>query len=142
MRRVLMAGLAAVVCSLLGAALYGEERGSSGPSTAATVPRLVRFSGVLKDQAGKPLVGPVDVGFLLYKEQAGGEPLWFETQTVQADGLGRYSVLLGAMHADGLPMDLFSSGEARWLGVQVGKLPEPPRVPGRYGPKRSELGFC
>ena len=37
--------------------------------------------------------------------------------------------LLGAMHADGLPVDLFTSGEAHWLGIQVGTQPEQqPRV--------------
>lgn len=66
--------------------------------------------------------------FALYAVEAGGEALWFETQTVEADAQGRYTVLLGAMHADGLPMDLFTSGEARWLGVSVGKLPEQARV--------------
>jgi hypothetical protein len=94
----------------------------------AAVPRLVRFSGVLKDAAGKPTHGVEDVTFSLYAIESGGEPLWFETQTVEADALGRYAVLLGAMHADGLPMDLFASGEARWLGVSVGKLPEQARV--------------
>jgi len=94
----------------------------------AVVPRLVRFSGMLKDAAGQPLHGAVEVSFLLYKEEAAGEPLWFETQTVEADAQGRYSVLLGAMHPDGLPIDLFTSGEARWLGVSVGRLPEQQRV--------------
>ena len=101
---------------------------AASSAAQAAVPRLVRFSGVLKDAAGKPTHGVVDVTFSLYAIESGGEPLWFETQTVEADSLGRYTVLLGAMHADGLPMDLFASGEARWLGVSVGKLPEQPRV--------------
>ncbi|MGH6630478.1 MAG: hypothetical protein ACREB3_12165, partial [Burkholderiales bacterium] len=92
------------------------------------MPRLIRFSGALKDAAGKPIASVQDLTFSLYGVEAGGEALWFETQPVEADALGRYSVLLGAMHPDGLPMDLFTSGEARWLGVSVGRLPEQARV--------------
>ncbi|MGH9649788.1 MAG: tail fiber domain-containing protein, partial [Terriglobales bacterium] len=91
-----------------------------------SVPRLIRFSGVLKDAAGKPSHGPQDVTFSLYAVEAGGEPLWFETQTLEADAQGRYTVLLGA--TQGLPVDLFASGEARWLGVSAGKLPEQARM--------------
>ncbi len=92
------------------------------------VPRLVRFSGTVRDAAGKPNHGAQDVTFSLYATESGGEALWFEAQTVEVDALGRYTVLLGALHPDGLPMALFTSGEARWLGVSVGKLPEQARV--------------
>lgn len=39
-------------------------------------------------------------------------------------------MLLGASHPDGLPPDLFNTGAARWLGVQVQVLgaPEQPRI--------------
>ncbi|MBI3933670.1 MAG: hypothetical protein HY316_03200, partial [Acidobacteria bacterium] len=71
--------------------------------TARTVPREVRFSGVLQDAAGNALTGVQGVTFALYAEQAGGAPLWLETQNVTADEQGRYAVLLGAMREDGLP---------------------------------------
>jgi len=131
MRRMFLVVVVAVVF-LSGVLVFAQD--SSFQSAGATqvskaaVPRLVRFSSVLKDAAGKATHGVEDVTFSLYAIESGGEPLWFETQTVEADALGRYTVLLGAMHADGLPMDLFSSGEARWLGVSVGKLPEQARV--------------
>lgn len=102
---------------------------AGGSSSQAVVPRLMKFSGVLRDATGKPVTGPVDVTFALYSSDAGGDPLWFETQSVQADDEGRYTSLIGVMHTDGLPMDLFASGEARWLGVQVGNEAEQkPRV--------------
>jgi hypothetical protein len=89
----------------------------------------MKFGGVLRDLAGKPLTGTVDVTFSLYSTEAGGSALWFETQSVQADELGRYTALVGAMHADGLPVELFASGEVRWLGIQVGSETEQqPRV--------------
>jgi hypothetical protein len=70
----------------------------------------------------------VGITFTLYKDQSLGAPLWLETQNVQADGSVRYTVLLGSSKPDGLPMDLFASGEARWLGVQVTGEAEQPRT--------------
>src|SRR3989304_5016943 len=84
-----------------------------------TVPREVRFSGVLQDAAGATVTGVQGVTFALYAEQTGGAPLWLETQNLTADEQGRYAVLVGAMREDGLPQEVFTSNEARWLGVQV-----------------------
>jgi hypothetical protein len=83
------------------------------------LPRVVRFNGVLQDGAGASLTGVQGVTFALYAEQQDGAPLWLETQAVEADAQGRYTVLLGSMRSDGLPQDVFTSNEARWLGVQV-----------------------
>src|SRR5712692_2129147 len=94
------------------------------------VPRLIKFAGTLKDAQGKPLSNTVGLTFAIYKEQEGGAPLWLETQNAQLDEQGHYSVLLGATKSEGLPLELFSSGAPRWLGVQV-QLPgevEAPRV--------------
>jgi hypothetical protein len=122
---------------------WGQSTGSAAPETPtagaaadssatvnapAVVPQLIKFSGTLVNLAGKPITGAVDVTFSLYSQESGGTPLWFETQTVQADSLGRYTALLGAMTPTGVPMELFASGEAHWLGVQVSNLPEQPRV--------------
>src|SRR5215469_9034911 len=101
----------------------------SAPSAAtAVVPTLVNFSGKLSDENGKPLSGIVGVTFLLYKDQQGGAPLWMETQNVQLDNGGHYSVLLGSTTSQGIPADVFSSGEARWLGVQQQSEAEQPRI--------------
>src|SRR6266436_5318569 len=97
---------------------------------ALPVPRLVKFAGTLKDELGKPRTGVVGVTFAIYKEQEGGAALWLETQNVEFDDQGHYTVLLGATRNEGLPLELFTSGESRWLGVQV-QLPgevEQPRV--------------
>jgi hypothetical protein len=95
---------------------------------AATVPRLVNFSGKATDTQGKAISGILGATFAIYKEESGGSPLWLETQNVQADAKGNYTVQLGATKPDGLPLDLFSSGEARWLGVTVNGGQEQPRV--------------
>ena len=43
---------------------------------------------------------------------------------MRPDENGYYSVLLGSETATGVPMELFASGEARWLGIQVERQPE------------------
>jgi trimeric autotransporter adhesin len=98
------------------------------PSASTDVPKLVRFSGTAMDDEGKPLSGVVGVTFSLYKDQEGGSPLWVETQNVQADATGHYTALLGSASVEGVPLSLFSSGEAQWLGVQVQGQPAQPRV--------------
>lgn len=100
----------------------------SGATEPAQVPRLVRFSGTLLDDSGKPRSGVAGITFLLYKDQEGGAPLWLETQNANLDTRGRYSVLLGAGKADGLPTELFASSEARWLAVKAEGQSEQPRV--------------
>ncbi|HYG98453.1 MAG TPA: hypothetical protein VD837_04925 [Terriglobales bacterium] len=94
----------------------------------SVVPRVIRFGGVIKGTTGSPTTGPVSVTFAIYKDQEGGAPLWLETQNVKLDANGRYTTLLGTNHAVGVPSDLFSSGEARWLGVQAEGQPEQSRV--------------
>jgi trimeric autotransporter adhesin len=100
------------------------------PVTTSTsqLPRLVSFSGTLKDLNGNPLVGTVGVTFFLYSEQTGGAPLWLETQNVQPDKYGHYTVMLGMTKPDGLPVDLFVSEQAQWLGVQPQGQAEQARV--------------
>ncbi|MGA8540209.1 MAG: hypothetical protein WB566_11970 [Terriglobales bacterium] len=68
----------------------------------------------------KTLTGTVGVTFSLYKDSQGGSPLWLETQNVQTEKNGHYIVMLGSTSSQGLPADLFDSGEARWLGAQPG----------------------
>jgi hypothetical protein len=101
---------------------------NTATSTAISVPHLIKFSGVLKDDAGAPKTGVVGITFAFYKDQQGGAPLWLETQNVQADANGRYTVMLGASKPDGLPMEFFSSNEARWVGVQPQGQNEQPRA--------------
>ena len=96
---------------------------SNSPGLSQTVPRVIRFSGMFTDPAGKPLTGPVDLHFSIYREQNDAAPVWQETQTLNLDEQGHYTVLLGAMQPEGLPLDLFTSGEARWLGVSAAPCP-------------------
>ncbi len=116
--------LVLAVCTVA-ASLSAQE---TAPKPTAVVPSMVNFPGTLADPSGKPMAGVVGVTFFLYRDQQGGSPLWLETQNVRPDKSGHYSVMLGSATAQGLPVDLFVSGEARWLGVQVSGQPEQPRV--------------
>jgi hypothetical protein len=88
---------------------------------------LVKFSGTLVEVKDKPFTR-VGVTFSLYKDSEGGAALWLETQNVQFDKTGHYSVMLGSTTSKGLPAHVFANGEARWLGVQVQGQAEQPRV--------------
>src|SRR5215472_17823927 len=109
----------ATICVLLVAATLGRAQSSNSSTLTDTVPHLVKFSGTVKDDAGHPRSGIVGVTFALYRDQQGGTPLWLETQNIQADSKGRYTVLLGSSKTEGLPTDISTTNEARWLGVQV-----------------------
>ena len=105
-----------------------NQGAASSAASAAEVPRLIKFSGTLLDAQDRPLAGPVGVTFALHAQQTGGPALWLETQNVTPDAHGSYTVLLGANSANGVPAELFASGEARWLEVQVERQPEQPRI--------------
>jgi trimeric autotransporter adhesin len=113
-----------IVMAILPGLLAGQQTVTS----SAVVPRLVNFSGRAIDALGKPISGIAGVTFSIYKDQYEGAPLWMETQNVQADAKGNYVAQLGATTSDGLPLELFASGDARWLGVRVNGGEERPRV--------------
>jgi hypothetical protein len=117
--------LASLMLSLL---LAGVLVAQEAAQLSVTVPRLVNFSGKVVGPEDKPVSGIAGIAFSIYKDQYEGAPLWMETQNVTADAEGNYSVQLGATKPQGLPLDLFSSGEARWLGVRINNGEEQPRV--------------
>ena len=134
--------VACLCCAISLRAQWGPGGDSNSGGSASVVPRLIKFSGEVNPQiaeitqtkdneSGKnQLATPITVTFSLYELQEGGSPLWSEAQKVQLDEQGRYTVLLGATQPEGLPLDLFASGKALWLGVQP-QLPgavEQPRV--------------
>ena len=108
----------------------GAQCTNSTSACSQGVPHVVKFSGMLKNTAGAPLSGIVAIKFVIYGESMQGTALWQETQNTQLDQQGHYEVMLGSTGSEGIPMELFTSGEQRWLGVQA-LLPgreEEPRV--------------
>src|SRR5579884_1411843 len=113
---------------LLAAVLPIAGIAQTSPASVA-VPRLVNFSGTLRDATGKSLTGTQALTLSIYPDPDSRTPLWQEKQNVQADETGRYTVQLGAATASGIPLDLFTSGTPLWLGVaQQAGGPEQPRV--------------
>ncbi|MGA2978319.1 MAG: hypothetical protein ABSD76_01895 [Terriglobales bacterium] len=101
---------------------------SSLSTSTATVPRLIQIKGSVRNETGKPLSGNLGITFTLYKDANDQVAVWQESQDVQLDSAGRYSVLLGATNDAGLPLEIFSAGEARWLGIRPDGQVEQPRV--------------
>jgi hypothetical protein len=97
---------------------------------AQSVPHFVKFGGTLKNPLGAPPSGIVAIKFVIYSTSTRGTPLWQEVQNVQLDKQNGYEVMLGVTDIEGIPLELFASGEPRWLGIQA-LLPgqdEQPRV--------------
>ena len=65
------------------------------------VPGLVAQEGLLVDNDGAPLAGPVDLEFVLFTDAAAGNPLWSEVHGGTALWEGYYSVLLGSTPGNG-----------------------------------------
>jgi hypothetical protein len=111
---------------------------SASASGPAMVPQIIQFAG----QFGGPLggtanggsapvpAGTISITFTLYENEQGGTALWSETQNVQVDAQGHYTALLGSTSPEGLPLSLFTTGQAHWLAVQplLQGFGEQPRV--------------
>jgi hypothetical protein len=99
-----------VVCS-------GQCTTAGGDACKEGVPRFVKFNGILKNV---PVYqgGIVAIRFVIYGDATGGTPLWQEVQNTALDSQGHYEVMLG-IASEGIPMELFTSGEPRWLSVQA-----------------------
>lgn len=109
---------------------------NNAPASAAlpAVPQVIEFNGQFNGAAdsGSAAIASatVSITFTLYENEQGGTALWSETDNVQVDAQGHYTALLGATSPQGLPLNIFTSGQAHWLAVQP-QLPgydEQPRV--------------
>jgi endosialidase-like protein len=81
-----------------------------------SIPRVITITGVYRPADGKAPGTVETVTLSIYADQQGGAPLFQETQQVTLDDRGRYSVVLGAAHADGIPPAIFTAG-GQWLGT-------------------------
>ena len=113
---------------LAGAAMVGVH--AQQPQITSAVPRVLWFSGVFQPADQQPVAPVETITVRVYREREGGEVLWSESHNVTMDAAGRYSLLLGSTVADGLPLTLFTSGEPRWIGINVNRPgeTEQPRV--------------
>jgi hypothetical protein len=103
---------------LLSVGAYAQCAGDPAQCVSG-IPHLMKFTGTLHDPSGQPRTGLAGVTFLIYGDSTGGAPLWQEVQNVQLDPQGRYAVLLGSATSGGVPTNIFSNGDSRWVGVQA-----------------------
>ncbi|HLY41730.1 MAG TPA: hypothetical protein VKR52_10970 [Terracidiphilus sp.] len=87
----------------------------ASPSGSIAELSVVRWSGTLSEAAGQT----VQLRFALFEDQAGGFPIWSETQQVKIGVNGSYTVLLGETSAEGVPLALFQGGQARWIEARL-----------------------
>lgn len=87
------------------------------PSAAsAEVPGYFPVQAYLTDSSGVPIDGNVDLEFNIYNAATGGEVLFSETQTVQANA-GAFTAYLGTNSE--LDLSIFSDTQDLFLGVTV-----------------------
>src|SRR5580698_8087009 len=119
---------ALVAVAFLAVVLSTSAQISSGGSAVVGVPPIIQFSDVATDTDGNALSGSVQITFSLYENANGGEPLWTETQNVFLSNSGYYSVYIGITKPNGVPMNLFTTGQAHWVAAKIAGQPGKPRV--------------
>ena len=120
-----------ILALALGAIVSAQQPGAQQPTATANIndtsvaPRLIRHNGVYPGFSRQTPSGIAGVTFSIYRQQFDGTPLWTEIQNVQPDKDGNYTALLGSSSSEGMPTDLFSSAEPRWLEVEVNQVKQP-----------------
>ena len=89
---------------------------AASSQASPTVPHVIRVTGVFAPANGRAASPVETVTFAIYADEKGGAPLWQETQYVTVGAGGQYAALLGATLPEGVPLDIFATGDARWLG--------------------------
>jgi hypothetical protein len=116
MRSLTLAVATFLSTALLPTASFPQTTQSVQTDTSATATRLISISGVFQAADGRRPASVEEVTVAVYADETGGASLWQETQSIAVAADGRYSLLLGATNPEGVPLDVFASGEARWLG--------------------------
>jgi trimeric autotransporter adhesin len=128
MSRVLSLLLCAVILIAGQTTLAQNAQSTSTDQQAASIPFLLRHSGVARDITGAPMAGVVTLTFSVYRDEADQAPLWQETQAMTLSDGGRYSAIIGSETRDGVPLELFVSGQSRWIGIRIQGQPESVRT--------------
>jgi hypothetical protein len=111
----LLSAMSTLIVVVLSSSVVGAQ--SLQSASSQSVPRLINITGVFRPANGQP-AGPIEtVTLSIYADAERGAPLWQETQTIEIDAQGRYSLLLGATRPDGIPSEVFSGEAAHWLGT-------------------------
>src|SRR4051794_10116090 len=68
--------------------------------SSSQAPRVIRISNTFRPANGLTASPVESVTLSVYREEQGGVPIWTETQNVDVDAEGRFSVLMGAASRD------------------------------------------
>lgn len=120
-----------LLCCFAALLAHGQQDLTTNNLRAANptpIPSVIRFNGILKEATGLPCTTLVTATFSIFKNAEGGVAIWTEAQDVQPDQSGHFSIFLGARHPQGLPPDIFASGEARWVEISGPGLVTPLRT--------------
>ncbi len=115
------------VSLLVALGVASNAAGQASSSDASNIPRLIPFAGTIVDNSGKARTGTQKITFSVYLNLTDETPLWTETQSVALVS-GVYQALLGSATPGGVPLSIFLSAQARWLGAKITNWPEPPRM--------------
>lgn len=97
------------------------------PEKLSIVPDAIDFQGRLQDALGSPVNGTLSIAFKFFNVEAGGTPVWSETQSAVEVIDGLFQVRLGSMNP--IHPDLFIDGETLWLAIQIdGEAEMSPRI--------------
>jgi len=88
----------------------------------AAVPQVVPYQGQLKNAAGTPVNGVVDITFSLYTVPSGSGAIWSERHIGVNVAKGLFKVELGSVMPFTMGPPVFTTPV--WLGIQVGTDPE------------------
>ncbi len=92
----------------------------------AVVPNTIGLEGRLETQAGGPVAdGTYEMVLSLYSTSTSKTSTWYESAKVVVKS-GRFAFALGSSKA--LSPKILDATQSGWIGVQVGKDPELPRV--------------
>ena len=116
MRSFTLAAATSVATALFLTPSFAQTTQSVQTGTSVSAPRVISISGIFQTADGRQPASVEEVTVAVYADETEGVSLWQETQSVAVAADGRYSLLLGATSAEGVPLDVFASGEARWLG--------------------------
>jgi endosialidase-like protein len=130
--RMLLSRILCLVSIVWVAAVTGLHAQQT-PLTSAVltpVPRLIWFTDTFHPADNLPVAPLEKISVAVYRDREGGDVVWRETQNVVMNADGRYRILMGSTSSDGIPLDVFTSGEPRWIGITVSRPGEveQPRV--------------
>ena len=127
---VWIAGVTGLHAQTASAQAAAVQQPSQTPAVLTPVPRVIWFNGAFRPADKLPVASVETVTVAVYREREGGDAVWQETQSVSMEADGRYSLLMGSTLGDGMPLEVFTSGEPRWIGITVNRPgeAEQPRV--------------